>query len=115
MTVKVNMASGLKSARKAAGKSVEEVGAVVSKSGKTISAWEVGRGQPNGDELVLICEFLGCHLADFYGDEYRELVTDAVTHDGLSDDERELVDCYRMLPDKGKRAVLAGLRDFAEQ
>lgn len=31
----------------------------------------------------------------------------------LSDDERELVRFYRMLTDKGKHAVLAGLRDFA--
>ena len=38
MTVKINMASGLKKARKAAGKSVEEVGAIINKSGKTIAA-----------------------------------------------------------------------------
>lgn len=54
MSVKENIAAGLKAARKNAGLNVDEVGAAVGKSGKTISAREVGRGQPNGDELITL-------------------------------------------------------------
>ena len=66
-TIRQNIASGLRRARKAAGLSVNEVGASIGKSGKTISAWEVGRGQPDGDELINLCRILGVPLSDFYG------------------------------------------------
>lgn len=78
MSVKDNIATGLKAARKNAGLSVDEVGAVVGKSGKTISAWEVGRGQPDGDELILLCKLLGVKLSDFYGSEYEYAVVPLV-------------------------------------
>ena len=115
MTVKINMASGLKNARKAAGKSVDEVGAIINKSGKTISAWEVGRGQPDGDELVLICAYLGCHLSDFYGNEYKELMTDVENYDDLSDDEQEIVRAYRHVSDEGKSAIMTLLKAIEKQ
>ena len=115
MTVKINMASGLKKARKAAGKSVEEVGAIINKSGKTISAWEVGRGQPDGDELVLICSFLGCHLSDFYGNEYKELMTGTESYDELSEDEQKIVHSYRHVSDEGKAAIMTLLKAIEKQ
>ena len=113
MTVKVNIANGLKNARKKAGKSVDEVGAILGKSGKTISAWENERGQPDGDELIKICHFLGCHLSDMYGYEYVDYLTQDSEIKELTDDERELVRNFRTLSERGKRALLVGLRDFA--
>lgn len=68
-TVRKNIAAGLKRSRKAAGLSVDQVGAHIGKSGKTISAWEVGRGQPDGDELIALCRLLNVTLKDFYGVE----------------------------------------------
>lgn len=105
MTVKINMASGLKNARKAANKSVDEVGAVVGKSGKTISAWEVGRGQPDGDELILICDFLNCHLSDFYGEEYKNYLSESIDTNELSDDEIKIIEQYRKCNEIGKRSI----------
>ena len=114
MSVKVNIAQGLKKVRKAANRTVNEVGAYIGKSGKTISAWEVGRGQPDGDELIAICEFLECHLSDFYGDEYSDYIYGSkIAIETLDDDEKELIGYYRTLPIHGRHAVLAGLRDFA--
>lgn len=95
MTVRTNIAAGLKSARKAAGMSVEEVGKALGKSGKTISAWEVGRGQPDGDELIVLCKLLGAHLRDFYGEEYDDVVSNRCVFDDLADDEQELIHLYR--------------------
>lgn len=66
-TIRKNIADGLKRSRKAAGMTVDQVGEHIGKSGKTISAWEVGRGQPNGDELITLCKLLGVTLKDFYG------------------------------------------------
>lgn len=93
MSVRVNIAQGLKRTRKAAGKTVDEVGAVLGLSGKTISAWEVGRGQPDGDQLIALCEYLGANLSDFYGDEYTD----------LTDDESNMIYAFRGLNSQGKR------------
>ena len=114
MTVKTNIASGLKTARKAAGLSVDEVGAALGKSGKTISAWEVGRGQPDGDELIFLCKLLNVHLRDFYGDEYDSLVGETSSFADLSPDEQELVDLYRGTTDFGRRAVMNLAREYRE-
>lgn len=106
MTVRTNIAAGLKQARKNAGMSVEEVGKALGKSGKTISAWEVGRGQPDGDELIILCGLLGAHLRDFYGHEYDDLVT---SNEPLTEteSEAEILDLYRQLTDKNRSILIA--------
>ena len=113
-SVKVNIAAALKRARKDAGMSVDQVGAAIGKSGKTISAWEVGRGQPDGDELIVLCKLLDAHLRDFYGEEYEEYVTDRKGVTDLSPDEQELVDLYRGTADFGRRHVLSLAREYRE-
>ena len=95
MSVRANIAQGLKRTRKAAGKSVDDVAEQLGLSGKTISAWEVGRGQPDGDQLITICKYLGARLSDFYGREY----------DDLTEDEAELVSRYRSSSEQGKRQM----------
>lgn len=75
--------------------SVDDVGAVVGKSGKTISAWEVGHGQPDADTMIKLCRYFSVDIADFYG-EGGELATD----------ERELVDTYRGLTGPHKKVLL---------
>jgi transcriptional regulator with XRE-family HTH domain len=113
MTVRTNIASGLKKARKNAGMNVDEVGAVLGKSGKTISAWEVGRGQPDGDELIILCKLLNVHLKDFYGNEFEDYVAEEESTMILNDEERELIEALRMADDDGKRTILNVARAIA--
>lgn len=68
-SVRMQIASKLKRFRKEAGLNVDQVGATLGKSGKTISAWEVGRGQPDGDQLIALCRLFGKRISDFYGIE----------------------------------------------
>ena len=114
MTVRTNIASGLKSARKAAGLNVDEVGAAVGKSGKTISAWEVGRGQPDGDELIILCKLFGVHLRDFYGDEYTDFVANSSFAQTLTPDEQELVGLYRSTTEFGQHSIMTLAAQLAE-
>lgn len=48
-TIRDKIANNIKRFRLSSGMNVDEVGAYVGKSGKTVSAWEVGRGQPDAD------------------------------------------------------------------
>lgn len=60
------LARKLKELRKSKDLNVDQVGEAVGKSGKTISAWEVGRGQPDADELLKLCLLFDAKISDFY-------------------------------------------------
>lgn len=106
MTTREYMAERLHEFRIDKGLSVDEVGARIGKSGKTISAWEVGRGQPDADKLVELCGVYGRRIADFYSDEVSQGTT-------LTSDETNILDAYRSLNYEGQRHALAVLRALA--
>ena len=54
--IKDILGSRLKYYRTKAGLTIYEVGTAVGKSGKTVSAWEKGRAQPDADTLLLLCK-----------------------------------------------------------
>ena len=56
--VKDDLAANLKKYRKLSGMTIHDVGALIGKSGKTVSAWENGRGQPDADMLIKLCSVL---------------------------------------------------------
>jgi len=68
MNIRSIMARQLKAFRAKAGMSAKEVGEAVGKSEKTIYAWEVGRGQPDADELIALCRLYGARISDFYSE-----------------------------------------------
>ena len=68
MDIRSIMARQLKAFRAKSGKSAKEVGEAVGKSEKTIYAWEVGRGQPDADELIALCRIYGANISDFYSE-----------------------------------------------
>lgn len=99
MTTREFMASKLREFRNAKGLSVVEVGKRVGKSDKTISAWEVGRGQPDADMLVMLCQLYGVEISDFYQERNT-------TSETLTPEESHLVNIYRSLDESGKHAVM---------
>lgn len=90
------LAKSLKEIRQLRGENVDEVGKAVSKSGKTISAWEVGRGQPDADSLIKLCKHFGVPISYFYDDDDFE----------LSADEKALVERYRLLDAQEQKAAM---------
>lgn len=94
--IRARIAQNIKRFRTDRGFNVDEVGAAVGKSGKTVSAWEVGRGQPDADTLIALCRLFSVDIADFYGESGE-----------YSDDERHLVDLFRQMSADGQSALLA--------
>lgn len=114
MTVKTNIAEGLKKLRKQSGLSADEVGASIGKSGKTIYAWENERGQPDGDELITLCRLFNAHLRDFYGVEYDDCISESSQLSDLTQDEQSLIEMYRSTVDVGKSSIRKLAREFSE-
>lgn len=99
MTAREYMAGKLKEFRKARGMSVDDVGSAVGKSGKTISAWEVCRGQPDADMLLALCRLYGVRISDFYMPDEGEEV--------MNEDELRLIDMYRSANEQGRVSIMA--------
>lgn len=98
------IADNIKKFRLEKGLSVEDIGNAIGKSGKTVSAWEVGRGQPDADTMIRLCRLFDVDIADFYG-ESGDLAP-------ISNDERDLVDTYRDLTSPHKHVLLAVAREL---
>jgi len=97
--VRMTLATKLKEFRTRAGLTINDVGDKIGKSGKTVSAWECGRGQPDADMLLVLCELYGVSsIAEFYGESQPAL--------SLSADEMQLLAAYRALNQQGKEYIL---------
>lgn len=100
--VRMTLATKLKEFRTRAGLTINDVGDKIGKSGKTVSAWECGRGQPDADMLLVLCELYGVSsIAEFYGETQPAL--------SLSPDEMQLLAAYRVLNQQGKEYILQTL------
>ena len=105
-TIREIIANNIRKFRTTKGFNVDEVGAAVGKSGKTVSAWEVGRGQPDADTLIKLCRLFDVDISDFYGRESGPLP--------LSDRERDLIAAFRSMNDSGKDALSAVAKTLAD-
>jgi transcriptional regulator with XRE-family HTH domain len=86
------IANALKRLRQQSGLTAEQVGAMIGKSGKTVSAWENNHGQPDADMLIRLCDIYG--VADILA-EFRDEPAENIS---LNEHERALVAAYRAQP-----------------
>lgn len=100
--VRMTLATKLKDFRIQAGLTINDVGEKIGKSGKTVSAWECGRGQPDADMLLTLCELYGVgSIAEFYGEPLPSLA--------LSEAEKRLLAMFRELNPQGQDYIFQTL------
>lgn len=68
---------------------------------QTISGWSKKNRSPTADYVIPICRFFKITPNELYG--YDEIQFDRIE---LTDDEEELLDIFRRLDRRGRRAVL---------
>lgn len=104
--VREQLANRLKYFRERAGMTIYEVGDKVGKSGKTISAWENGRGQPDADMLLTLCDLYKIDsIAELYGEPPAAGAT-------LCKSELFLLESFRGFNEEGQEKILAYVRDL---
>ena len=104
--IRDELANRLKFFRERAGMTIYEVGSRIGKSGKTVSAWEKGRGQPDADMLITLCDLYDISsIAELLGQKEEQPQISAGLQ--LSPLEEEIVEAYRAAPDVLQKAVLA--------
>ena len=83
---------------KSSGKRKKDLAEKLGTNSTTIIGWEKENRNPSSSMIVPIC--------DFFGITPNELFDFDATTAGLSEEERELIDLFRGLDRKGRRAVL---------
>ncbi len=103
------MATRLKRFRENAGMTIYEVGEKIGKSGKTVSAWECGRGQPDADMLIRLCHLYGINsISNLYGDALEQKTP--ALESGLDELDVQLLGIIKTLSQDQKLFLLAQLQ-----
>lgn len=105
------MENRLRELRKKKGMTQDQLAQAVGATKRQIGAWERGENELPMDYADAIAELFDCSIDNLAGRIHYAVVR--LDDPPLNDDERELVDLFRSLPQKGRHAVLVGLRDFA--
>lgn len=104
--VREQLAARLKFFREKVGMTIYEVGEKIGKSGKTVSAWENGRGQPDADMLLTLCDIYKIEsIAALYGEADSALSQ-------LSSDELYIIKVFRAFNAEGQEKVLSYICDL---
>lgn len=100
--IRDDLARRLKYYRERSGMTIYEVGERIGKSGKTISAWKNGKGQPDADMLMLLCDLYDiASIAELFGQKIP--YPDPIQEDsGMA----ELQEIYTALNANGKEELL---------
>lgn len=102
-TTRVLIAQNLKKYRQKKGLTIREAGDLLGKSNQTISAWEQGRGQPDAEMFLKLCEIYEVpSVSLFFGEQQPE--------PELTIDERELLEDWRHATDAAKQSALMVLK-----
>ena len=95
------IASTLKRLRETTGLTADQVGAMIGKSGKTVNAWENGRGQPDAEILIKLCSIYKVNniLEEF---DHSNIIAN---QSNFSQTELSFIKNYRALDEHGKDMV----------
>lgn len=89
----LSIPNALKRLREMSGFTINKVGEIVGKSGKTVSAWENGRGQPDIETLITLSRLYNVdNILSVFETDNGHLKEDNMI---LSDHEIVLIKAYR--------------------
>ena len=102
-SARLRIAKLLKYYRERADLTIREVSALIGKSNQTVSAWENGRGQPDADMFLKLCDVYHVEsVAVFFGQETRHTEKKIIE---LTDDESRILELYRNATAAGREAA----------
>ena len=84
----------IRESRAARGLNQQQLADLVGVSRNTVAGWETGHSRPDLDSVPALCRALGLGLARFFG-----------IREGVSAEERRLLDLYASLEDSDRQAV----------
>lgn len=80
----------------------------------TVSEWVNGRKYPRIDRIEIMADYFGIQKSDLIEERTTEEIKESVIDDGLTDDQRTLIDFARSLPEDKAALALRLLRSIVE-
>ena len=105
-----NIGENIRNLREKNGMSQSELADKIGKSRAAVSQYEHGETIPRMGVIE--------DMARIFGVKKSAIIESNVEYGFIhipTDEEQELIDLYRKLPNKGKQALLAGLREYADR
>ena len=96
----------LKTIRKNAGLTQEQVAEICRINQSNINTWERGKSLPLPDGLVALADCFGCSIDYLLGRESEDGIIIIDGDKKYTSDEKELIEMYRKLSSKKKETVL---------
>lgn len=106
MWTKEEVGKVIKESRLAAGFTQVEVAKAMGRPQSTISAWEMGRAQPDANTLFELFHFLGRSVNEAFGFEEKK----SPSTDEAAPGEKQLVNLFRELNEEGRNKLV----DYAD-
>lgn len=105
----MDIASNIKRLRSERDWTQEQLAEKVGVTRPTITQWESGWSQPRMGKVEKLAEVFGVPKSEIIESRYEYAVINFA-----SDDEKELIELYRAVPDAMKQAVVNMLRSYVE-
>lgn len=102
----------IKETRTKAGLTQLQVATQLNRPQQTIANWEVGRSQPDANTLFELFQVLGSDLNEAFGFKTKKPATPE--GDGLTANERALLDLFRTLTPERQEKLATMVRAFVE-
>lgn len=109
------MKLSMRTLRKSHGLTQEELAKAIGATKRQVGAWERGENDLPMDFAVAIADALECTIDDIAGRDthYFYMNIPERPQDALTDEERDLLDTFRALDDRGRREALYAVRGIA--
>lgn len=96
--------------------SMKELAKIIKVSDCAISNWENEINEPKASYLLALSSYFSCSVDYLLGleDDFGNIVI-AGESDGLTEEEKELIKCYRSSADAERLALITTARSFAKR
>jgi len=95
----MNLAESIRYHRMKMGLYQADLGRALGVTAQAISKWEMGKAEPDSENLMKLCEMFEISVDELLG---RRTAQEQASMDGLMLDEKRIIDQYRRLTDEGK-------------
>ena len=96
------------------GKSQREIAEIVGVSAPTVHDWLKANKYPRIDKIDILADYFGILKSDLIEDKPEDKEKSTAQSDGLTDNQRELIEFVKHVPDESAAMILKVIRSIVE-
>lgn len=97
-----------------AGKNQKDMADIVGVSAPTFSDWINAKKYPRIDKIEIMADYFGILKSDLIEDKGQDKIKEPAMYDGLSENQRKLIDFARTVPEDRAEMILKVIQSIVE-